>query len=109
MDRDLLEKLRLLDTLDEFSEKMGLGVFSKMDTPTYPDPTIGFLSTMEYTFANPRVPTTKDGIINFKVKITAYSIIILGIYKACGFPTTTLWDVLADEDFVSYTAKIKKV
>jgi len=48
--REILKKMGLLETIDEFFTKMGLGAFTSMDHATFSEPTNYFFSTMVYTF-----------------------------------------------------------
>lgn len=82
---EILEKMGLLETIEEFFTEMRLSAFTYMDHPTFDEPTIYFFNTMEYTFKNPKMPIAKEGIINFKVKTKAYSISIPDLYVAYGF------------------------
>ncbi|XP_023642934.1 uncharacterized protein LOC111831858 [Capsella rubella] len=120
-DRTLLQKMGILERFDELFVGMGLEVLARMDYPTYPDPTIDFLCTMEYTFVNPRVPKAQEGPITFKIKSTAYTISIPDLCEAYGFENNSLmsfpkfakidvlWDALAKGNYVSHKAKITKI
>nr|ABE65564.1 hypothetical protein At5g28623 [Arabidopsis thaliana] len=118
--REILKKMGLLETIDEFFTKMGLGAFTSMDHATFSEPTNYFFSTMVYTFKNPKTPLAKEGIINFKVKTKAFSISILDLCEAYGFENKSemsfpkfkgihfLWGKLASGKF-SCNASIKSV
>ncbi|CAE5974944.1 unnamed protein product [Arabidopsis arenosa] len=111
----------LIETIDGFFTKIGLDAFTCMDNPSFQEPTIDFLTSMEYMFKNPKVSIVKEGIMNFKVKATAFYILIPEICEAYGFKNKSamsfpkfkgihfLWDVLAKGDFNSHKAKITKV
>ncbi|XP_020889407.1 uncharacterized protein LOC110230508 isoform X1 [Arabidopsis lyrata subsp. lyrata] len=119
--RAILERMGVLDTFDELLKKMGLSFFGTMDVPTFPLPTLDFLFTMQYTFANPKVPIAKEGIFHFKIKNMGYSISIPDLCEAYGFANNNsmcfpqfkgihkLWNMIANGYFVGSSAKIKRV